>query len=83
MLENAFFGIRGKANRKKKKKKKKQMETQLQSYLEKNGVEQLLKDLVVQLCVNKPADVLEYMKEYITKKQQERDGESEDDPKER
>jgi hypothetical protein len=59
-------------------------EAELQDYLEKNGVEVLLKDLVVQLCVAKPDNVLEFMKEYITKKQQEQNGgEEADDAKER
>lgn len=43
----------------------------------------LLKELVVQLCVSKPENVLEFMKEYITKKQNEQNGEEVDDARER
>lgn len=47
------------------------MEAQLQSYLQEKGVEDLLKDIVVELCKETPDDVLAFVKTYITKKQQE------------
>jgi len=38
------------------------MEAELQKYLAEQGVENLLKDIVVKLCLNKPPDVLEFVK---------------------
>ena len=58
------------------------MEAELQTYLDKHGVEQMLKDLVIKLCVAKPDNVLQFMKEYIVAKQQEGE-EVEDDTGER
>eukprot|EP00035_Acanthoeca_spectabilis_P019844 m.429899 g.429899 ORF g.429899 m.429899 type:complete len:358 (-) comp17088_c0_seq1:70-1143(-) len=48
------------------------MEAELQKYLAEQGVENLLKDIVVKLCLNKPPDVLEFVKEYITDLQAEK-----------
>jgi len=58
-----------------------EMEAQLQSYLQEKGVEDLLKDIVVELCKETPDDVLAFVKTYITKKQGELGfvGEDEDD----
>ena len=58
------------------------MEGELQGYLQKQGIESLLKDLVIKLCVNKPDNALQFMKEYIIAKQQEGE-EAEDNPGER
>ena len=58
------------------------MEGELQSYLQKHQVEQLLKEIVMKLCVAKPSNVLEFIKQFITEKQQESE-EVEDDPGER
>lgn len=58
------------------------MEAELQEYLRSNGVEDLLKDLVVKMCVSKPDNVLQFMKDYIVAKQQEGE-EVEDNPSER
>lgn len=45
------------------------LEAELQKYLTSKNVESLLKDIVVKLCLNKPDDVLEYIKEYVTELQ--------------
>ena len=44
------------------------MEAQLQTYLQEKGVEDLLKDIVVELCKETPDDVLRFIKKYITKR---------------
>eukprot|EP00036_Acanthoecidae_sp_10tr_P008480 CAMPEP_0182926952 /NCGR_PEP_ID=MMETSP0105_2-20130417/12747_1 /TAXON_ID=81532 ORGANISM="Acanthoeca-like sp., Strain 10tr" /NCGR_SAMPLE_ID=MMETSP0105_2 /ASSEMBLY_ACC=CAM_ASM_000205 /LENGTH=352 /DNA_ID=CAMNT_0025064873 /DNA_START=81 /DNA_END=1139 /DNA_ORIENTATION=+ len=48
------------------------MEAELEKYLADQGVENLLKDIVVKLCLNKPPDVLEFVKDYITDLQAEK-----------
>jgi cAMP-dependent protein kinase regulator len=48
------------------------MEAELQKYLAEQGVENLLKDIVVKLCLNKPPDVLDFVKDYITDLQAEK-----------
>lgn len=55
------------------------MEAHLQSYLQTKGVEDLLKDIVVELCKNTPDDVLEFIKEYISKRQGDLDEDDDDD----
>jgi cAMP-dependent protein kinase regulator len=47
-------------------------EGELQKYLADQGVENLLKDIVVKLCLNKPPDVLEFVKDYISDLQAEK-----------
>lgn len=47
-----------------------EMEAELQKYLAEHGVENLLKDIVVKLCLNKPDDTLKFVKEYIEDLQQ-------------
>jgi len=42
------------------------VEKELQGYLAEHKVEDLLKDIVVKLCLEKPADPLEFVKHYIT-----------------
>ena len=44
------------------------MEAQLQTYLQDKGVEDLLKDIVVELCKDTPENVLQYIKDYVTKR---------------
>jgi len=55
-----------------------EMEAQLQTYLQEKGVEDLLKDIVVELCKETPDDVLRFIKEYITKRMGD-DGADEDE----
>lgn len=55
------------------------MEAQLQAYLQAKGVEDLLKDIVVELCKSTPDDVLEFIKDYITKRQGDDDDYDDDD----
>ena len=50
-------------------------EAQLQSYLSEHNVEALLKDIVVKLCVDKPDDELEYIKNHMIQLQKERGNE--------
>jgi cAMP-dependent protein kinase regulator len=45
-----------------------EMEAQLQTYLQDKGVEDLLKDIVVELCKDTPENVLQYIKDYVTKR---------------
>eukprot|EP00047_Mylnosiga_fluctuans_P002489 m.224723 g.224723 ORF g.224723 m.224723 type:complete len:364 (-) comp11140_c0_seq1:65-1156(-) len=47
------------------------LEAEVQSYLQQHNVEQLLKDIVVKICLKKPDDVLEFIKEYASAKQRE------------
>jgi cAMP-dependent protein kinase regulator len=54
------------------------MEAQLQQYLTQHNVESLLKDIVVKLCEDKPDDVYEYIKNYITELQK-KEGAADDD----
>eukprot|EP01147_Barroeca_monosierra_P009893 gene9893-2082_t len=42
------------------------LEADLQKYLSDHNVEAILKDIVVKLCVDKPDNVLDYIKNYIT-----------------
>lgn len=60
-----------------------EMEAELQKYLVEHGVETLLKDIVVKLCLNKPDDTLQFVKDYITELQEakaaEDDGNDDDD----
>lgn len=59
------------------------MESDLQKWLTERGIEMMLKDIVVKLCLNKPEDHLEYIKDYITeiqdKKREEEGGGNDDD----
>ena len=45
------------------------MEAKLQTYLQEKGVEDLLKDIVVELCKETPDDVLGFVKSYVVKRQ--------------
>lgn len=57
-------------------------EAELQRYLQENNVESLLKEIVVKLCLDKPANIFEYIKEFVSKRQAEKaedDEEEEDD----
>lgn len=47
----------------------KEMEEKLQAYLQEKGVEDILKDIVVDLCKETPEDVLSYMIEFLKKRQ--------------
>eukprot|EP00040_Diaphanoeca_grandis_P018125 m.95230 g.95230 ORF g.95230 m.95230 type:complete len:360 (-) comp26798_c4_seq1:139-1218(-) len=53
------------------------MESDLQKWLTERGVETMLKDIVVKLCLNKPEDHLEYIKDYITEIQDKKREENE------
>ncbi|EGD79944.1 camp-dependent protein kinase type I-beta regulatory subunit [Salpingoeca rosetta] len=55
------------------------LEADLQKYLADHNVEALLKDIVVKLCVDKPDDVLEYIKNHVTKLQQQSKGDETDE----
>lgn len=55
------------------------MEAELTEYLAQQGVENLLKDIVVKLCLNKPTDVLEFIKDYVTEMQNERRAEADEE----
>eukprot|EP00047_Mylnosiga_fluctuans_P002525 m.224863 g.224863 ORF g.224863 m.224863 type:complete len:357 (-) comp11163_c0_seq1:82-1152(-) len=44
------------------------LESEIQDYLQANGVEPLLKEIVLKLCLNKPANVLEFIRDYVSEK---------------
>lgn len=50
------------------------LEADLQKYLSDHNVEAILKDIVVKLCVDKPDNVLDYIKNYITNLQNQEAG---------
>jgi hypothetical protein len=43
-------------------------EAELQDYLKQHGVEPLLKEIVLKLCVNKPDNALEFIRDYVASK---------------
>lgn len=55
------------------------MEAKLQTYLQEKGVEDLLKDIVVELCKETPDDVLGFVKSYVVKRQGGADDDDEDE----
>jgi cAMP-dependent protein kinase regulator len=55
------------------------VEAELQAYLQLHKVESLMKELIVKICVAKPADVLEFIKEYVSSKQQKESPDKERD----
>jgi len=55
------------------------MEAKLQTYLQEKGVEDLLKDIVVELCKETPDDVLGFVKSYVVKRQGGDDDDDDDD----
>ncbi|EDQ84849.1 uncharacterized protein MONBRDRAFT_39101 [Monosiga brevicollis MX1] len=57
-------------------------EAELQAYLKEHNVESLLKDIVVKLCVDKPDDELDFIKNYMIQLQRERGTNVEDDEEE-
>lgn len=46
-------------------------EAELQAYLQQHGVEALLKEIVLKLCVSMPDNVLEFVRDYVAAKAQE------------
>eukprot|EP00043_Microstomoeca_roanoka_P006497 m.63247 g.63247 ORF g.63247 m.63247 type:complete len:376 (-) comp13436_c0_seq1:647-1774(-) len=58
------------------------MEADLQKYLSDHNVEAILKDIVVKLCVDKPDNVLEYIKTHVTKLQKQQNGDGEEEEEE-
>ena len=56
------------------------MEAKLQTYLQEKGVEDLLKDIVVELCKETPDDVLGFVKSYVVKRQGGDDDEDDEEP---
>eukprot|EP00049_Salpingoeca_infusionum_P010295 m.174965 g.174965 ORF g.174965 m.174965 type:complete len:447 (+) comp14601_c0_seq1:471-1811(+) len=50
------------------------VEASLQDYLKDHHIEDLLKDIVVKLCLAKPEDDLQFIKDYITELQKSRGG---------
>lgn len=48
------------------------LEQELQEYLREHGVENLLKDMVVRMCLEKPSDPLSFMQSYISELQSQR-----------
>ncbi len=44
---------------------------EIESYLKKHNVENLLKDVVVQLCKDQPEDVISYLQNYLAQKKLE------------
>ena len=58
------------------------MEAKLQTYLQEKGVEDLLKDIVVELCKETPEDVLGFVKSYVVKRQGGEDDDGSDDEEE-
>ena len=57
-------------------------EAELQAYLQKHNIEALLKEIVVKLCLEKPNNALEYIKEFISKKQHEQGGAADEEEEE-
>ena len=43
-------------------------EAELRDYLKQHGVEPLLKEIVLKLCVNKPDNALEFIRDYVASK---------------
>lgn len=58
------------------------MEAKLQTYLQEKGVEDLLKDIVVELCKETPDDVLGFVKSFISKRQGLGDDDADDSEEE-
>jgi len=58
------------------------MEAKLQTYLQEKGVEDLLKDIVVELCKETPDDVLGFVKSYVVKRQGGDDDDDDEDDEE-
>ncbi len=52
------------------------LEAELAGYLAEHNVEGLFKDIVVKLCINRPTDVLGFIKTYISDRQREQGGSS-------
>jgi cAMP-dependent protein kinase regulator len=56
------------------------VEQDLQKYLAEHNVEDLLKDIVVKLCLEKPDDPLEFVKKYVSELQHKDAEEDDEEP---